>query len=56
MIYPNGCAHCGEPGLNHGRQWLPGIGWHAWTPPTDAQRLDRMQARRRARTTPKDGR
>lgn len=49
---PDGCGHCGEP-RPHGWQYLGGVGLHQWQAPTDAQRLERMQARRAARTAAK---
>jgi hypothetical protein len=46
---PNGCAWCGLSQRDHqaGQRWKPPIGWHDWTPPSDAQRLARMKARRK---------
>lgn len=49
---PNGCRHCGGEARGHFRQWTDAAGWHGWTAPTDAQRLDRMKARRAARLAP----
>ncbi|MEU1434037.1 hypothetical protein ABZ438_08050 [Streptomyces sp. NPDC005786] len=46
---PDGCRWCGFANP-HGLQYLPGKGGHQWEPPTDAQRLARMRARRAART------
>lgn len=43
---PNGCQHCGIPARQHAQQWKPPVGWHKWEPPTDAQILARMKARR----------
>ncbi|WP_327335868.1 hypothetical protein OG384_04340 [Streptomyces sp. NBC_01324] len=45
---PDGCRWCGY-GNPHGWQYLPGKGGHQWEPPTNAQRLARMKARRNAR-------
>jgi hypothetical protein len=47
---PSGCQHCGIPKSQHYQQWKPPVGWHQWEPPTDAQTLARMKARRAART------
>ncbi|WP_369778876.1 hypothetical protein [Streptomyces sp. R33] len=46
-ITPYGCRHCGVPQGEHGRQYLPKVGVHAWDAPTDRQILARMQIRRR---------
>ncbi|NUU22812.1 MAG: hypothetical protein HOV68_15065 [Streptomycetaceae bacterium] len=46
---PFGCTHCGQAQRSHGRQYLSGVGMHAWERPTDAQVKDRMLARRAAR-------
>lgn len=43
---PNGCRHCGLPERGHFQRWTRDAGWHGWTAPTDAQRLERMRARR----------
>lgn len=51
-VQPDGCRHCGLP-QPHGWQYLPGVGQHQWVQPTDAQRLERMQARRTARQAAK---
>lgn len=48
---PDGCRWCGDERGHHGTQYAPGIGQHRWREPTDAQRLERMQARRAAKTT-----
>jgi hypothetical protein len=48
---PNGCSWCGVLSSMHGRRWHREAGMHQWTAPTDAQRLDRMKARREARIT-----
>lgn len=47
----DGCRWCGVPQGEHMQRWKPPVGWHTWTSPTDAQRLDRMLARRAARLT-----
>lgn len=49
---PSGCQHCGIPEREHAQRWKPPVGWHRWAPPTDAQTLARMTARRAARTNP----
>lgn len=43
---PGGCRWCGIEERGHARQHVPEVGWHAWTAPTDAQRKERMIARR----------
>ena len=48
---PNGCHHCGINQRDHMQRWTKPAGWHQWTPPTDAQILARMRARRTARLT-----
>lgn len=48
---PNGCTHCGIEARDHANRWTQAAGWHRWTPPTDAQRLERMRARK-AETPP----
>ncbi|GAA1977273.1 hypothetical protein [Kitasatospora viridis] len=48
---PSACAHCGIPRRGHTRQWMQAAGWHQWQPPTDAQILARMKARRATKTT-----
>lgn len=50
LAAPNGCRHCGIPARQHAQQWKPPVGWHKWEPPTDAQILARMKARRAQRT------
>lgn len=45
---PDGCRWCGYDNP-HGWQYLPGKSGHQWEPPTNAQRLARMKARRAAR-------
>lgn len=57
---PNGCAHCGLSERDHFRRWTDAAGWHGYVTPTDAQRLERMRARRTppapsAATAPKRG-
>lgn len=49
---PSACGHCGIPSRVHYRQWTKAAGWHQWTPPSNAQTLARMTARRAARTNP----
>lgn len=46
---PNGCRHCGIDKPNHVQRWAREVGIHGWVEPTDAQRLERMKARRAAR-------
>ena len=45
-VEPGGCRHCGLLEREHFQRWTTGAGWHRWTEPTDAQRLERMRARR----------
>lgn len=47
---PSGCTHCGADQRSHYRRWTQTAGWHAWTPPTQAQIKARMTARREAHT------
>lgn len=47
---PNGCRHCGASERGHYRRYTDGVGWHQWTAPDDATRLERMLARRAAST------
>ncbi|MGA4544419.1 hypothetical protein ACPA54_30970 [Uniformispora flossi] len=42
---PNGCRWCGIGQYEHAQRWMPEVGWHEWTPPTDEQRKSRMKAR-----------
>lgn len=51
-ITPDGCRHCGDERHHHGLQSAPSAGLHAWEPPTSAQRLERMRARREAAGKP----
>ena len=55
LIEPGGCRWCRIPEREHMQRWMPpskgGPGWHQWEPPTDAQILARMKARRAANTT-----
>jgi hypothetical protein len=47
---PNGCRWCGtDPQRHYGQHWVPSVGWHTWTQPTNAQILARMKARRVAK-------
>lgn len=46
---PNACRHCAAPPDEHGDAWSDETGWHQWVAPNDAQRLDRMLARREQR-------
>lgn len=43
---PNGCRWCGADRQDHYQRWTAEAGRHGWTAPTDAQRLERMRARR----------
>lgn len=43
---PDGCRWCGFTRREHAGRWTNGAHWHFWTPPTRAQRLARMRARR----------
>ncbi|MFJ5294490.1 hypothetical protein [Streptomyces sp. NPDC088348] len=43
---PDGCRWCGTDRSAHGRRYVESRGVHAWEPPTNAQRLARMHARR----------
>jgi hypothetical protein len=45
---PNGCRWCGLDARDHYRRWKEPVGWHKWTSPTDAQRKERMLARKQA--------
>ncbi len=49
---PNGCRYCGIDQLQHCGRWTEGVGRHQWIEPTDAQRLERMRARRAFRGKP----
>ncbi len=46
MPEPSACRHCPHAEREHMQRWTASAGWHKWTPPTDAQRLARMTARR----------
>lgn len=47
FVNPNGCGYCGLDERGHGLRYKGTIpGFHAWTPPTDEQRLERMWQRR----------
>lgn len=43
---PNGCMWCGTDPQTHLMRWVPDVKWHLWVEPTDAQRKERIQARR----------
>lgn len=45
---PNGCRWCGLDARGHFQRWKEPVGWHKWTAPTDAQRKERMLARKQA--------
>lgn len=49
-VEPNGCSACGVTARHHGRRYHPTVGQHSYTAPSDAQRLERMKARRAARS------
>lgn len=46
---PNGCRYCGIGDRGHMGRWTKSAGWHQWTPPTQQQIKQRMQARHAAR-------
>lgn len=46
---PYGCQYCGITKRSHGRRWITGAGYHAWTAPTQEQIAERMKARRTVR-------
>jgi hypothetical protein len=46
---PNGCARCGVGAQYHFTR-ITAVDLHQWIEPTDAQRKERMLARRAART------
>lgn len=46
---PSGCRWCGIERRRHAGRWSGAVGWHGWAPPTAAQTLARMKARRAAR-------
>jgi len=46
---PSGCTHCGLEQRDHGQRWTTAAGWHRYTPPTQQQIKDRMNARRSTR-------
>lgn len=48
---PSGCRWCGVDLRAHFQRWTDAVGWHGWTPPTDAQTKARMLARRADRIT-----
>jgi hypothetical protein len=52
---PNGCGVCGHPRYAHHQFPTPGGGLHTYRLPTDAQRLQRMRARRATRTSITEG-
>lgn len=43
---PSGCRHCGVGHRTHFSRHSDGVGRHQYEPPTEAQILDRMTARR----------
>jgi hypothetical protein len=45
---PSGCRWCGVAHRDHMQRWTKTAGWHHWDPPTNAQILARMLARRTA--------
>lgn len=46
---PNGCALCGVDREVHLQRHAPDMAWHVWQAPTDAQRKQRILARRNSR-------
>ena len=46
---PSGCHWCDRGQRVHARQYVGGVGYHEWTPPTDRQIKDRMRVRRASR-------
>jgi hypothetical protein len=52
---PFGCAHCGITKRGHGRRWTTGVGYHAWTAPSEGQIAERMKARRTVRLAARAG-
>lgn len=46
---PSGCRWCGIEAHHHAQEWSTAAGYHVWWPPTDAQILARMRARRAAK-------
>lgn len=48
---PSAWRWCAIPSREHAQQWKPPVGWHQHTPPTTAQILDRMKARRASKET-----
>lgn len=44
---PDGCRHCGTVQREHPQKYHEVAGFHGWVEPTDAQRKERMLARRR---------
>lgn len=46
---PSGCRWCGIGEGEHASRFAPSVGQHRFHPPTPAQRLARMHARRTAR-------
>lgn len=53
LAIPSACRWDGVPEREHAQQWVApskgGPGWHRYVPPTDAQILARMRARRAAK-------
>lgn len=48
-LEPSACRWCDVPRRTHYQRWVEVYGRHGWQPPTDAQILARMRARRDAR-------
>jgi hypothetical protein len=46
---PGACRWCRTEKYDHCQRWMPEVGWHQWTAPTDEQRKERMLARRAVR-------
>jgi hypothetical protein len=49
---PYGCRWCGDEKRRHGRQWIPTVGLHQWSEPTQEQIKERMRCRRSVRLNP----
>lgn len=49
---PMGCRWCGIDQPDHEDWWVPEVGWHRWTQPTQDQIKQRMRERRALRQSP----
>jgi hypothetical protein len=47
-----GCRWCGIDQPDHADWWVPEVGWHRWTQPTQEQIKQRMRERRALRQSP----